>query len=527
MSGFGPIGDLPIASLPSGTVVTDDNNVTAGAPTLLTFQGFLPTIVELPGLQVERYGFVIAVRPDTTTLQVERYGFYIAGKPGPPFQVNQFGFYVTASQIPVLEVAAYSLYIVGSSIPTLEVVQYGMYIVGRITPLVIPALASISPETPILESWRWISDQMVSEDGTEQRVSLRGEPKRYTSMKYIFIENDDLKEAKRQLYDDFRDNEVAIPLYQYGAVLKAAANAGASALLFNEARTDLRVDGWVLIIEGSTYELRIVDTLSGTGCTLTEPLVNSYTQRAKVMPVALGIIDNGSALIQYPKNGPGSLTLKGSERLPVVPFIRESATVELDEFNGLPVLERRATGADFSDQFDNGRRTVDYGGNIDTVVPWRFTHFGGDREYICQRLFEPLDWDYWKAFAYYCKGSVNPFYLPTFRDDFNVLADADALGDQFTVEGQVYSTTYFANPVFQQIRISAEAGIHYATITGTIADGDDEILTFDPPLPDGAGWEVDQEICLLLRARLGSDEIALEHHSGFTSIKLSTRTIDV
>jgi hypothetical protein len=527
VAGFLPVGSFPVASITTTVVAADDNNVFASAPTLLTFQGFLPTIVNDPEMQVEQYGFYIS-GVGTAEVQVEQYLTYVSitSDAAPP-DIEQFGAYIVGSPVTVPQIAQYGLYVSARYDIATQIAQYGVYIVGKVTPLVIPALASNSPETPLQETWLWISDQIVSEDGTEQRISVRSEAKRFFKLKYVFADNAETKEAKRQLYDDFRDNEIAIPLHQYQAVLKAAANAGSSALVFNEARTDLREDGWILIVEGSTYELRYVDTLNPAGCILTAPLTNSYTKRAKVMPVAIGIIDNNGALIQYPKNGSGSITIKGAETAPIVPFIRVSSTAELPTLNDLPILDKRAVGNEFNDVFENGRRTLDWGGAIDSVVPWRFTHFSGDRDFNCQRVLEPADWDYWKVFADYCKGTVNPFYIPTYRDDFDIVEDADALGDQFTVAGHVYSTTYFDNPVFQQIRIASEAGVHYATITDIVPDGDDEILVFDPPLPDGADWEVDQEICLLLRARLGSDEIPLEHHSLHTVINLKIRTIDV
>ncbi len=542
MAGFAPVGSLPVASVPSSGGAEDFNNITSGNPSYLTFQGFLPVVLNNPGVQVEQFSFyrvgsdpasdlqteqfgayIIGTR--APVVQVEQFGSYIVGAIRPPLQVEQFGAYLVSTPISQLEVVQFSVYIARSEVSPVQVEQFGCYIIGKVTPLVIPALASSVPETPIVESWVWASDPMISDDGSEQRVSLAGDPKRTFSNKFVFNDDSAIRTAKDQLSATFRE-AVAMPLHQYGTRLKAAAVATGVYLTFTPTKTDLRNDGWVLIVEGATYELKTVDNLDGTGCSITTPLANSYSTKARVMPVSIGFIDNNAALVQYPKNGAASLTVKGVETQTLTPFLRPGITVELTEFDTLPVLERRAIGTEFNDIYDLGREILEYGGKIEFRQPWNYTRISGEREFNCQRVLDGDDWDYWRVFFDYCRGRVNPFFLPTYREDFGVIDPPDPLDNTFIVEGHNYVDDYFDNPTYKQIAIFAEDGtVHYATISAAVYSGDNDALTFLPALPGDVDWE-GCEVCLLLLCRLGTDQVDLEHYSLDTKIKTSIRTVD-
>lgn len=526
MAGFSPVGSLPVAATPEATGAVNYNLVTPNVA-LLSFVGFLPAISNKPGAQVEQFGLYIGAASSSPEAIVEQHGAYILGKVGTIAQVEQMGLYVlTPPPFAPGQVEQFGLYVTSKTNPEAVVEQFGFYIVGRITPLVIPALANVTPETPIFETWAWLSDSIPSDDGGEQRISLRKEPRRSFANKFVFPTADDVREAQRQLFKAFRE-EVAISLHQYGTRLKAPAALAASYLTFMPERTDLRDDGWVLIVEDDKYEIKLVDTIDGTGCSITTPLDNAYTKRAKVIPVAVGLMEDKAALVRYNPNDVASLTIKSRENLPVVPFLRPGMDVELTEFGGLPVLERRAIGTEFDDIFDLGRQEFDYGGRIGFYIPWTNAKLSGEREYLTQRVFNQDDFDYMKTFFDYCKGTVNPFYLPTYRADFEVIEPPVASGSTFKVSGHAYSEDYSSNPAFKQIAIFSEAGVHYASISGVVEDGADDVLTFTPVLPADTAWEDDQAICLLLRARLGSDEVSLEHQALHTIFRTSVRTVDV
>lgn len=529
--------------IPSITNIPEANNLVSGAPLLLQFQGFEPEVLNKPGLQVgqfsfyrvgrssasdlqvEQYGAYLAESASEGTLQVEQFGVYVLGLRTSFLYVNAFSFYLAASYISPLQTDQFGAYISRSEISPLQCAQFGAYIVGRIVPLVIPALASAVPETPIGETWAWASDLIVSDDGSEQRISLRSDPRRSFGNTYIFDGLAELIEIKRQLRALFRE-EVAIPLYQYATRLKAAAPGGSGYLTFNPVRTDLRNDGWVLIVEDTHFELRRVDNIDGTGCSITVVTDNAFTTKAKVMPVAVGLMEDGASLVQYPKNGAAKLNCKSLETQTLTPFLSPLVDVEFVTLNDLPILEHRAIANEFNDNYDLGREILDYGGKIEFRVGWNYTRLGGEREYICQRYLDQDDWDFWRAFFDYCKGSVNPFYVPTYRDDFEILDPPDYLVDTFTVAGHTYTDAYFDDPTYKQVAIFSEGGaVHYATIATAVQVGDDDELTLSPGLPDGEDWE-DATISLLLLCRLGTDEVNLMHQGLETKFSTSIRTVD-
>lgn len=545
MAGFLPVGSFPVASVP-GAAEENPNVVNATSSVLLQFKGFLGTVDNLPGLQVEAYSFYAVVHDEAADLQTEQYSLYVAGfDASATLQIEQYGAYIVAQEPPPMQVEAYSLYIVGSIVTEmqveaysvyiagyddnvdLQIEQFGVYLIGRSTPLVIPALAGIVPEVPMLERLSWDTDIMTSEDGTEQRVNVRAEPRRALSVQYVFGDSDEVRQARRELLSTFRE-EVAFPLYMYATELTTAADATDTYLTFDPTRTDLRDDGWVLVIEEDIYELKTIDNLDGTGCTITTPLANSYSTNALILPVLVGFADDRAALGSFPATGVAKLSLKAQERVPaLVPFVRPGNAQTLTELDGLPILERRHVGDEFSDTYDRGMDVIDFGGRVHYRIPWNFSKKGGERQFLCQRHLNMDDWDYWRVFMDYCKGSVNPFWAPTFRDDdFDLPAPIAAAANIFTASGHSYAEDYFPNPAFRGIMITSTLGVHYATIIGVAPNGDDDDITFDPALPSDLDWEVDQTVCLLERVRLGIDEIGLEHYGLHTLINTSVITAD-
>ena len=495
---------------------------------ILTFVGAIPTVDNSPGFDAYQFGEYTVGFAEEGELQVYQYGEYIAAYSDGTneLQVYQFGAYVAGSPATSFDVYQFGAYIGSYGDGELEVYQFGAYICGKVTPLIIPKLAEVEPEVPLLEWWNWWTDKIISDDGTEQRISLRSYPRKRFSHKYVLDGEDVVRETKRLLYKEIRET-LAIPLPQYMTRLKAKAAAAAVALVFNIDRTDLRDGGWIVIKEGERYEFHRVDEVTSTGCTLQTALAAEFTTRAWVMPVAVCLVDNKPTMVQKAPNGIASLTLNANQHEFIEPFVRPSNTQVLTYLGDYPVLERRAVGDEFNDQYDTGREDVDYGGTVHYVVPWNFTKISGERTYQCNRILRPTDFDYWQVFADYCNGSVNPFFVPTFREDFNILDAPQANGDSFKVAGQTYSADFFDNPAFQQIMITSDAGAHYATITDVAPDGDDEVIVFTPALPNDIAWESNQAVCLLLKAHLASDEIALEHHALHTNISIAIQTVDL
>lgn len=381
------------------------------------------------------------------------------------------------------------------------------------------------PETGIKETWTWATNTIVSDDGTEQRISLRRAPKRIVNETLVFTEAEDIRNHMNLMFGFFKSPIIA-PFVQYGTRLKAKASQGDTALVFNSLRSDLRDFGLAYLYDNDGYQVIQLGVVSDGGANIAYPLERDFGTNATICPAFIVMPGLNSTITRRNPDNVGTVNLSLSETGFNLPFLRPSNGAVLTQFNGLPVLERNANGTDFDQSYDTGSELRDYGGVIEVRDPWKHTQIAASRNFICQRVLDPADWDYWRVFADYAKGSLNPFYLPTYREDFGMIEKAEPSSSDVTIKGSDYGLVYYDHEPFKQIAIISDAGIHYASVTAVEAIGGDNKLYFDPPLPDDPAWFDNQRVSLLMKVRISDDKIVCDHYNTYTQLAINLRTVD-
>jgi hypothetical protein len=380
------------------------------------------------------------------------------------------------------------------------------------------------PEEPINEEWTWLTDVMVSENGTEQRVCNRELPKFVFGLSLKFDDANDLRSHIASMLIGAK-TAFQIPLYQYQTRLTAPAAIGAMGIAFASVRSELRVGDAALIFDrqGNT-ELKTVAALTGAGATFTTALAAAWGVTASVCPVA-SVYSPSVAMIDF-----GLLDHDASANLKVAstgflnPFLNPYNAAALAMLNGSPVLEARPIGSDFTAGFDTGIKPTDEGGVVSIRSPWTHAQMTLARTFTCQRQLNPADWDKWRLFADTVKGSWKPFYMPTYRQDFTLTTAPVAGGTTLTFGGLSYLNDWFPFAPFKGVAIFYAGGVHYATVTACANVGGNSQVTFAPALPGGAGAIAG--VSLLLKLRIADDKVSCEHRGLHSRISLNLRTVD-
>lgn len=382
-----------------------------------------------------------------------------------------------------------------------------------------------APEIPLTEVWTWPSDVITTDNGEEQRISLAPTPRRRWAGSFEFASDVEIRRHLATMFNAFRD-AFDWPLYHQVVKLKAKTIAGATTFFCTTSRTELRVGQKVLLVEGDKNELLTIATVLVDRFTTTGGAVNAYTARAQACPVVSVYSTGNAAFVRRAANGSGTSTFSFFATGFLDPFIADADKVVLQTFNGLPVLNRRAVGEEFNSALITGMEETQFDGVPTLRNRWLNPQYGLSVFYNSDRVAAPLDWRFWRTFADYCRGAVNPFYVPTFRDD-GVIFTAPASGaGTLVLTGREYRDHYWPVASFRTIVITKPDGTqHFATVTNVTNSAGNDLVAFTPAVPVG-DW-TGATFSLLLRCRLGDGIVSIEHYGTFSTLALNLRTVPI
>lgn len=276
-------------------------------------------------------------------------------------------------------------------------------------------------ESPTTEVLSFLTDVIESLNGKEQRLSLRRNPRQRFRVEYALDEND--RQRMQALLLDWMDSTFGFPLWHEQLRTTAAVSAGATVYQVNTtAETDFRVGGLAIVFtDANTFDVINITAISGTTITGSDPSLNAYPAGTVIMPLRTARIVsavNGRRFIrkletflvefEVTDNDTGALT--GS----TTGWSAYNSRVLLDDCN---VVDGQAIGESFSRRLyvlDNQTGKVDVRSAWDRykrVHPKGFTARTRAQILKLRRLLLSL------------RGKQKAFYIPTFFDDLEVVAN--------------------------------------------------------------------------------------------------------
>lgn len=392
------------------------------------------------------------------------------------------------------------------------------------------SIVPVIPDSPVREKWEWRSNVMVSEDGTEQRVSLTSAPRKTTDFVLTVIYPDEANAVIKQLFADSA-SAIVLPQYQYLAGLKVDALAGDTILSAPTNRGDLRAGSTVLIrTRQNGFELNTVDSVTDPDIIVLEsPLQSDYPAGSWIVPAFATFLNRRTGFERAPADGFAVLATQAVDADIQAPFIRSGAAIILDTFNTLPLLDHRpiVRGSAVSATYDSGVNRLDYGGKITVVAPWSHTQVELGREYLVDRFFDPDIMDWWRTFLDYARGRTKPFYVPSYRPDLVALVTPVEGAGSILLADNRYSSGTYGSTVFDQLAIYTAAGVFYTNVVSVSTNEFDQDTAFiSPPFPAGPEWVDIDKISFLMRCRLADDTVEWEHHQLHSYLSLGIRTSD-
>ena len=141
------------------------------------------------------------------------------------------------------------------------------------------------PGDQVLERLEWLTDVIPAYDGSEQRIRLRGSPRRAFEGEFLLTGRD--RRTAENLLHNAQARDWAVPVWMDAQQLTVGASSGADVLAVADTTTrDFHVGGAVYIGTGpDAFEVGEVEIMTSSSITLVDPLVSGWAAGAEVLPL--------------------------------------------------------------------------------------------------------------------------------------------------------------------------------------------------------------------------------------------------
>ena len=370
----------------------------------------------------------------------------------------------------------------------------------------------VEPERPWKESLIWNTSVLSKQDGSEQRISNRKQPRQEFQHTYR------LSDLDRRLYQTLlfghQGREFAVPQWEENVKLTAAVTGGVDTTLTveNTDDLDLRIGGFVTLYQDAEqFDVLTVDSFTSTTITVESAPANSYAIGDLAMPTRKAIISGqvrGSRQqitledfrVRYivNDNDTGALTADDGGRT------LHNSQIVLSDCNVM-------TGASISEGFQTRVVFLDTpSGEVYQEPLW--TRFKRTHN-VTLRAESRAEIKALRRLLLEFRGQQVAFWVPTNIEDVTVTQNLSSGSDQLVIGNIDY--TRFVNAVSPKNTIRVTFTDNTSLIRGVLSavetSATEETLTLD------ANWPANRTVSEIQRAeflelvRQAEDTVSISH----------------
>lgn len=403
------------------------------------------------------------------------------------------------------------------SSPSVRLVSY---ISGsRFTPIVD------IPESPIEETWEWLTDTIRAVDGSEQRFAVRGKmPRISQNMKYILQTLPGIRKLQLTLLTS--RGKIWMPEFQYAIRLNGASAKGTDRIYFDVSKIDVRENERLMMFNDKFVTLATIKSIEADGAKVVSALNMDVDDSFTLVTGSAALLDDGFGLSRKVVHNNAEFKMNGKFQRIRSQLSNPAVTVTFPTYSSRPVLEKvPMADEDLSDGIITGNEVFDNTtGIFDAVSLWNQSKVTTAVKFKLNRLNSAVDLNFWKAFFDLVAGGARQFWMPTFRPDLQIVSVTSF--NTIRVDGTDYAETLFQMPNYRYLRIDSSAGILYTKVTAAISiSGGMSELTITPDFYPNASVTVNS-ICFMRPVRLADDQVSLKHYNQETELSFAVIDVD-
>lgn len=387
---------------------------------------------------------------------------------------------------------------------------------------------NLIPDVPVNETWEFLTDIMTAYDSTEQRISLRRNPRRNMEFSVDII---DLRQRQEQYELLFKNMglQAIIPAYQHATRITQTTLIGGSRLYFDASKTQMRVNESIAMINVKTQEAQVskVTAIYSDGVDIGSAVGENIDNGYYVYPCHAMIIQNNSGITMQSITGKMSIQAEGFSQ-PALP--RPGASASIDVIDGLNVMRiRPLVSAD--ELFATRAEIVDFEVGLKTILRKADPHpvLSGSRSWLIKRYDHSEDEDYMREFIDQARGAQKAWLMPTWLPDLTLapIATPNPLEGTLIINEANYPPLFFPYLTWQYIMIQyGTLSPTFHKVTGAFVRADGYVdLSFTPSLINNPLVSDITMISFMLKVR-GTDVIRRRHEHRDTVYSWGIQTTD-
>lgn len=383
-----------------------------------------------------------------------------------------------------------------------------------------------SPEQFYTEELQWATDIIESYEGTEQRISMRLNPRQVLT--FMNFQTDPVQDMQMRLaLFNWIAQVWGVPIWWEQQPMTVAMSPGDILISVNTTFADYRVGGLVFVRNAANQtEAFEISSLTASSIGITSGVANTYPKNSQVMPIRTAYAKTQTQQQVF---------ITGAEKLQIQFTTLDNVDLSAiagsyTTYQGLVVLD----DINFvDDMLTEGmdRHGVTVMDNTSGVI---YQQFSTDRSRpsTTKTWWTNLASEIWpiRQLMYALRGSQKTFWLPTNRNDLQLAATIGSSATTFSIKYVGYSLFGLdknAIPMrpFADIRFTLANGTKILRqITGAVnVGGVTETITVDSAI-SGTALTVAQvaRIEFLQLMRIADDKVSLTHdHPGRAQIVIN------
>ena len=366
----------------------------------------------------------------------------------------------------------------------------------------------------VTEKLEWLTDVLSSQYGLEQRRQIRIGPRKEYEFSFL-VDNRNRRVLENKIVG-WGLRPYLVPCWEQVHESQEGYSAGTSTIILRTEARCFKSDGAVVLMNGQSFEIAKVGSVNTDSVVLDAELQRDWPPGTRVYPALEMIMEGTPEVSRITDTGSvGSVRFRSVHSVDLENLFTDEYDL-FEYYKEFPVLKKRPSeSSDPQTGFPRDMLLLESGSGLDFIDDLAdFSKITQTHRWMLQEERDIIEF---RALLYELRGKLKSLWVPTFRQDFLVVAPCGYGDSTLLVENSGFSGVAEGKEGRKHLRIETigpNAEVFYREIVGVdYVDEDTERLHLDESIYGEFQPEEFLLISFMMNARLQTDRVEIAWHS--------------